>query len=85
MSLNYKDLFSKYGIICNNSVRGGDCRGTTFCLCQLTEKGLRLYYNKTRDSIAIIHEDYDCKRCQITICGCCYTICPNCQEVEYTK
>lgn len=77
---DYIAIHKKYGIICNNSVCGGDCYGTTRCLCQLNEKGMRLYYNKARKDVPIEHLDYECKKCKMEICGCCYDNCPNCKQ-----
>lgn len=77
---DYKKIYDKYRLVCNNTVNGGDCRGETMCQCQLTDSELQMFYNKTRKNTPVLHEDYTCPKCNIEICGCCYDRCPSCKK-----
>lgn len=73
-----EDIHIKYGILCNNSVYGGDCMGETMCRCKafLYDSNYHKYYNTEPTEL---HSDYICNKCQLSICGCCYDKCPNCK------
>lgn len=71
--------YQLYGIVCNNTVNGGDCYGTTMCLCKLSNEELQRYYLTTRKDTPIRHTDYDCDECDLRICQCCYNRCPHCR------
>src|SRR3990167_10931068 len=73
----FKRIYKEFGIVCNNTESGGgDCYGTTFCLCKLSDSELMTYYNRKRKEYRVEHSDYMC--CHILICECCYGKCPIC-------
>lgn len=72
-SRTLQDVFKNSGIICNNSVNGGDCYGTSSCLCKINDE-YEKYYSGHRPQIE--HEEYTC--CKMKICQCCYCKCPLC-------
>lgn len=78
---NYAHINQVYGVICNNTVGGGDCWGTTMCLCKLNEDELQRYYATTRKNRPIRHADYQCTQCHLRICQCCYQQCPQCHTI----
>ncbi len=78
--MDLKQILDVYGILCNNTIYGGDCYGDSYCS-----------YKKKCE-----HEDIKCNQCdKIIICGCCYYLhginiceCPICNlrigyELQY--
>ena len=80
-----RETFRRFGILCNNSVHGGDCYGETHCLCGLTDYGLQKFYNRRRKMTPILHNEYSCAKCQMIVCGCCYSDCPHCNGTIFAS
>lgn len=84
-----KNVYQVYGIVCDNSMYGADCRGQTICICKcfLYDKNFGKYYGNTKMNKNQLHHDFKCKKCNIIICGCCYNECPitMCKGDESTR
>lgn len=80
--IDYNQIHSRYKIICDNSVRSADCKGQTMCACKcfLYDKNYSKYYAK--EPRKDLHHDFTCNNCLFHICGCCFTGCPNCGEID---
>ena len=81
----FLDAYRVYGIICNNSVYGGDCYGDTMCTCKcyLYDKNYSMYYKGPPPSY--LHHDHQCTQCQVKVCGCCFSedVCVICEQDEF--
>lgn len=80
---DYNFIHKRFKILCNNSIGGGDCYGDTMCACKcfLYDTDFNKYYSKEprREDL---HHDFKCNKCVFKICGCCFSVCPNCGESE---
>ena len=65
MTKDYKLIYKKYRLICNNSVNGGDCYSETYC---------------KEDGCQHKPDQYRCAVCNMTICSHCYQDCPSCPK-----
>jgi hypothetical protein len=83
---DYDEIHERYKILCNNSIRGGDCYGQTMCACKcfLYDKNYHKYYNR-EPSREDLHHDFTCNNCFFHICGCCFTGCPKCSGFDITQ
>ena len=83
MQSQYKTVYKNFGIVCNNSVSGGDCYGQTMCACKcfLYDENYFDYYSKPLNKNDL-HHDYKCTNCDIIVCGCCYGKCPECLSMN---
>lgn len=75
----YLFAFRLYGIVCNNSVRGGDCYGETSCGNDYSRNGV---------GKQCLHRDWICPndQCQVKVCECCYGgNCPSCRKMETNR
>lgn len=79
----YKTSYKNYGIVCNNSISGGDCYGQTMCACKCFLYDVNYFkcYTKPLNKNDL-HHDYKCKNCDIIVCGCCYSECPECKSTD---
>ena len=81
--IDYNQIHKKFKIICNNTVNAGDCYGETMCACKcfLYDNDYHKYYSKEPQK-EDLHHDFRCNNCGFHICGCCYSVCPNCGKSD---
>lgn len=65
-------------VLCNNTLWGGDCYGSTRCNNDSVPIKLGGPY-KLSNGKKCDHDNFQCKTCHFTVCNCCYEInCPLC-------